>query len=119
MTDRTEQVANNLEDKQPIMKKMPPEEDPLRCGYLVGIDKDGKPVFEIVGASPDIVTLSGLHTMAGKKIDANMEAATGGGWPFVANQLERLVQLLKGFRDNTEEQSPDEIDLTAEQETGE
>tara|TARA_Y100000310_G_scaffold336391_2_gene420804 strand:+ start:7696 stop:8097 length:402 start_codon:yes stop_codon:yes gene_type:complete len=120
MSKRTEAVAKRLEEKETpeaprILPKVDPEKDPLRCGYLTGVTKDGQAVFEVVGSHQDIVTLAGLHSMAGKKIEANMDAASGGGWPFIAQQIQQLAGQVVSLTEVLRDLAADRAGVTREE----
>lgn len=64
--------------------------DPLKVGYLIGIDQNNNTFFEIIGSQPDMVALLGLHKIAELKLQLVLEGQTNTGSALILKTLQSI-----------------------------
>jgi hypothetical protein len=73
-----------------------PDEVPLRCGYFIGVRENGEFVFDVLGTSPGLIELLGLHTVVEERLQARMDKQLGGKFSLVLKRLDALAALIQG-----------------------
>jgi hypothetical protein len=73
----------------------PVEIPPMTSGYVVGIKDTGEFVFEVLGESPGLVQLLGLHKYAEHRLEVAKDINQGYGTPLLAQQLSQVLSMMK------------------------
>jgi len=103
-----EQVKEDVKEEaqEEVQQPQPPAEQPpqdtqtlqmptLDCGYVVGLDTQGRFVFEPLGNNQGLVQMLGLHEYAGGRINTAKEVNQGTGYPLLAQQTHQLTEMVK------------------------
>jgi hypothetical protein len=81
------------QDEQPVagegMEVKLPE---LHAGYLVGVQPDGKFVFQALGRCQGLVELMGLHKYAEHRLEIAKDVSQGYGYPALYQQNQQIAQ---------------------------
>lgn len=107
----------SADGKQPIGRNPGPEEEPpmseqqnqtpdpvdlpeskepdLAYGYVVGVNKEGGFVFNLLGDDKGIVQLLGLNKFAEKQIETLADSSLNQGLPLVLNALGQIYQKIE------------------------
>lgn len=100
--DLRQEVKQSEQEESPFSQSQ--QEVELRFGYTVGVDTEGKFVFQLLGNDRGFVQLLGLTKFAEQQISTLMDANLGQGLPRINAGLAvlnaKLEELLK--RVNTE-----------------
>jgi hypothetical protein len=85
------------DDGNPDLPVAPvPEGSPVKCGYVIGVREDGSFIFDVLGTSPGIVELLGLHAIVDERLQARMDRQLGGKFSLVITKLNELATLMGG-----------------------
>ncbi|RLF68160.1 MAG: hypothetical protein DRN26_00390 [Thermoplasmata archaeon] len=97
-------MDKKVKELVPPGKELPPTNNPdipvpptkgdkaIKCGYVIGVMENGKFVFEILGSTPGLVELLGLHKLAGERIAAKTDAHLGGNFSLIFEKLDELLK---------------------------
>lgn len=104
-----EQEQNQEQVEQEEQKGEVKELPQMSCGYAVGVKHDGSFVFEILGDTPGLVQLLGLHKYADHRLTLAKEINQGYGFPVLAQQNAQLAEMLKVILNMMTEQQKAEL----------
>lgn len=83
------------DDGNPDLPVAPvPDESPMKCGYVIGVREDGTFVFDVLGTSPGIIELLGLHAVVGERLQARMDRQLGGKFSLLIGKLDKLTEFI-------------------------
>lgn len=92
--DKIEDLATQDAGPQPPEQTPEPEVE-LEHGYVVGLDKDGKFVFQLLGKKSGLVELLGIHQYANRQVDRLVDSQMNNNSAFVSNLVEQCYRDLK------------------------
>jgi hypothetical protein len=100
-------MDNTQQNQTENVKEMPP----LACGYVVGLQEDGKFFFEVLGNNNGLLQLLGLHSYAGHRIDCVKDVNQGTGFPVLAQQNLQIAEVLKQISQDLKKLLPSDSKL--------
>ena len=72
-----------------------PEKPELQYGFVVGVNKDGGVVLDMVGEKKGLIEMLGLCKYAEYHLNYTLDAASGQGAPILSQQIHQLAEMMK------------------------
>lgn len=88
--DSQDQEAPPKEQEQPQPKHVD-----LQYGFVVGVNRDGGVMLDMIGEKKGLIEMLGLCKYAEYHLNYTLDAASGQGAPVISQQIHQLAEMMK------------------------
>ena len=87
MSDEKQEVVQAAQEE--------PKRVDLQYGFVVGVNRDGGVVLDMVGEKKGLIEMLGLCKYAEYHLNYTLDAASGQGSPIISQQVHQLAEMMK------------------------
>jgi hypothetical protein len=84
-----------MSEEQTVVASEEGKKIDIQYGFVVGVNKDGGVILDMVGEKRGLIEMLGLCKYAEYHLNYTLDAASGQGSPIISQQVHQLAEMMK------------------------